>query len=82
MLGRGTANLTEMGTKNQVDARHKALGLGAMDDDRLKDVTQGLRTKEDQLAAVQEWQKRGKLDKIDKIGGGNLQDGLLKTKEL
>jgi hypothetical protein len=50
-----------------------------MDDDRLKDVTQGLRTKEDQLAAVQEWQKRGKLDKIDKIGGGNLQEWLTKN---
>jgi hypothetical protein len=74
--GRGIANLTEAGTKNQVDARHKALGLGAMDDDRLTAATQGLRGKADQLAALQEWQKRGKLDKIDKIGGGSLQEWL------
>jgi hypothetical protein len=73
------ANLTESATKNQVDARHKALGLGAMDDDRLKAVTEGLHGKEDQLAAVQEWQKRGKVDKIEKIGGDNFADWLKKN---
>jgi hypothetical protein len=78
-IGRGTANLTEAATKNQVDARHKALGLGAMDDDRLQAVTQGLHGKEDQLAAVQEWQKRGKVDKIEKIGGDNFADWLKKN---
>jgi hypothetical protein len=79
MLGRGMANLTEAGTKNQVDARHKALGLGAMDDARLQAVTEGLHGKEDQLAAVQEWQKRGKIDKIEKIGGGNFKEWLGKN---
>jgi hypothetical protein len=78
-IGRGMANLTESATKNQVDARHKALGLGAMDDDRLQAVTQGLHGKEDQLAAVQEWQKRGKVDKIEKIGGDNFADWLKKN---
>jgi hypothetical protein len=78
-IGRGLANLTESATKDQVDARHKALGLGNMDDDRLKDVTQGLTGKTDQLAAVREWQKRGKIDKIEKIGGGNFSDWLKKN---
>ncbi len=78
-IGRGMANLTESATKNQVDVRHKALGLGNMDDDRLKDVTQGLTGKTDQLAAVQEWQKRGKVDKIEKIGGDNFATWLSKN---
>ena len=78
-IGRGMANLTEAATKNQVDAQHKALGLGAMDDDRLQAVTQGLHGKEAQLAAVQEWQKRGKVDKIESIGGDNFQTWLKKN---
>jgi hypothetical protein len=78
-IGRGMTNLTESATKNQVDARHKALGLGAMDDARLQAVTEGLHGKEDQLAAVQEWQKRGKIDKIEKIGGGNFKEWLGKN---
>ncbi|MGD1002983.1 MAG: hypothetical protein ABR884_00195 [Minisyncoccia bacterium] len=78
-IGRGMANLTESATKNQVDAQHKALGLGAMDDDRLQAVTQGLHGKEAQLAAVQEWQKRGKVDKIESIGGDNFQTWLKKN---
>ncbi len=78
-IGRGMTNLTERATKNQVDAQHKALGFGAMDDDRLQAVTQGLHGKEAQLAAVQEWQKRGKLDKIESIGGDNFSDWLKKN---
>jgi hypothetical protein len=80
-IGRGAANLTESATKNQVDARHKALGLGAMDDDRLQAVTQGLHGKEDQIAAAQEWQKRGKVDKIEKIGGVSLAEWLSKNQQ-
>jgi len=78
-IGRGAANLTEAGTKAQIDARSKALGLGTMDDDRLKAVTQGLRGKADQLAALQEWQKRGKLGAIEQIGGTDLKGWLRKN---
>jgi hypothetical protein len=80
-IGRGMANLTESATKSQVDAQHKALGLGAMDDDRLKAVTQGLHGKEAQLAALQEWQKRGKVDKIEEIGGVGLAGWLSKNQQ-
>jgi hypothetical protein len=80
-IGRGAANLTEAGTKNQVDAYHKSLGLGNMDDARLTAVTQGLSGKDKQLAALMEWQKRGKLDKVEKIGGASLQEWLSKNQD-
>lgn len=80
-LGRGAANLTEGGSKALVEQRSKELHLSGMDDDRLVNVTQGLRAGEDQLAAVQEWQKRGKLDKIKEIGGLSFADWLKKNQQ-
>jgi hypothetical protein len=83
-IGRGAANLTEAGTKNQVDARHKAMGLGGMSNDRLKIVAQGLSAKEDQLAVLQEFHKRNMLDDKDvRVGGKNLggSDGWLRANQ-
>jgi hypothetical protein len=79
IFGRKAADLTEAGTKQQVESRHKDLKLKDMDDTRLVNVTQGLNDKEDQLAAVKEWQGRGKLDKIERIGGTNFADWLKKN---
>ena len=80
-LGRGMTNITEGGGKDLVAERSKSLNLAGMDDDRLISVTKGLKREEDQMAAVQEWQKRGKLDKIEGIGGGTLEQWLSKNQE-
>lgn len=81
-LGSGFADLTEKGGKNQVANADNRLGLSSMSDDRLKNRTQGLGAldKDGQIAAVAEWQKRGKLDRIEKVGGMSLNDWFKKNK--
>lgn len=81
VLGRGAANITEGGSKDLIAERSKALGLSGMDDSRLVEVTKGLRREEDKFAAVAEWQKRGKLDKIKEVGGTDFATWLSKNQE-
>ena len=82
IVGRGMTNLTEGGTKDLVAERSKSLDFASMDDDRLISVTKGLNglaAGADQIGAVQEWQKRGKLDKIDEVGGMSFEKWLTKN---
>lgn len=82
-IGSGLADLTEKGGKKQVADADKRLGLSSMSDDRLINRTQGLGAldKDGQIAAVAEWQKRGKLDRIKEVGGMSLQEWFDRNKQ-
>ncbi len=81
-IGRQFASWTEAGGKDLVGKRAADLKLSGMSDERLVEVTKGLREKPDQFAALAEWQKRNKLYKVEQIGGTDLNTFLDKNESL